>query len=120
MNPSSLIVSAPETGSKVTRSPTSQRSRISPSGRTVPRTCKAISQSYPTRGSVASAGGRLAQPMEPGTPRRKIERDLPGLVDPDQLGRVHHTVVTAAGIKPVLGERDLRRPRIEDPVGRDG
>ena len=41
-NPPSASVSAPGTGSKVTRSPTSQRSRTSSSGSTTPRTCNAM------------------------------------------------------------------------------
>src|SRR2546421_3854392 len=42
MNPLVLTVSAPGTGSKVTRSPSSHRSRTSSSGRSTPRTCSAM------------------------------------------------------------------------------
>ena len=59
MNPPSLTVSAPATGSKVTRSPTSHRSRTSSSGSTTPRTCNAMRQSYPIIGSDVRVGGIL-------------------------------------------------------------
>src|SRR3954447_2238376 len=104
MNPPSLIVSAAPTGSNVTRSPTSQRSRTSPSGRIAPRTCNAIGQSYPITGSSAPAGD-FPQPISAAGPGRQVEGDPPGIVDGDQLVGVPQAVVAAVRVEHELRER---------------
>ena len=63
-NGPSLTVSAPATGSRVIRSPTSHRSRTSSSGSRTPRTCNAMPMSYPMPARCGRAGA-AGWPSEP-------------------------------------------------------
>src|SRR5690349_5719080 len=118
MNPPSLTVSAPATGSRVTLSPTSHRSRTSSSGSRTPRTCNAIRMSYPIIGSAVRPG-ILTDLVPLAGPLGQVERHFPGLIDGDQPVRLNVLVIRAARTEEQLGESHALGQRINDPVGRN-
>src|SRR5689334_8474060 len=112
------MVSAPATGSRVMRSPTSQRSRTSSSGSRTPRTCNAMRMSYPINTSPVPAGDP-ADAVEFAGPGREIQGDLPRLVDRDKLVRLELTLIHPVRTQAELRERHVLGKWIDDPIGRD-
>src|SRR4051812_39646805 len=110
------MVSESATGSNVTRSPTSHRSRTSPSGRTVPRTWNAMATSYRITASVD--GPDALPPLSPhGRQRWKVERYRVGLCGGERAVRGLDQVVAAVRLQAKHHEGETGRLRtIEEPV----
>jgi hypothetical protein len=78
-----------------------------------------MQQSYPIRRSPAASRRSLPNAVTLPSPGRKIQRDLPGLKDGDELARLELLDVDTAATEKELRKRHPVGERIEDPVGRN-